>query len=37
MPLGLPPLGIGLFACIPVLLIAAGLQANNARLLARET
>jgi predicted MFS family arabinose efflux permease len=37
MPLGLPPLGTGLLACIPVLLIAAALQANNARLLARES
>lgn len=36
LPLGLPPLGIGLLACIPVLLIAAALQANTARSLLRE-
>lgn len=34
--LGLPPLGIGLMACVPVLLIAAALQGRNAGLLARE-
>jgi predicted MFS family arabinose efflux permease len=37
MPLGLPPLGVGLMACIPVLLTAAALQGRNARLLATET
>jgi predicted MFS family arabinose efflux permease len=36
MPLGLPPLGVGLMACIPVLLTAATLQGRNARLLAME-
>lgn len=34
--LGLPPLGIGLMACVPVLLIAAALQGRNARLLTKE-
>jgi MFS family permease len=33
---GLPPLGIGLMACVPVLLLAATLQGRNAALLARE-
>jgi hypothetical protein len=32
----LPPLGIGLMACVPVLLIAAALQGRNARLLTKE-
>jgi predicted MFS family arabinose efflux permease len=35
-PLGLPPLGVGLMACLPILLIAAALQARNARLLASD-
>lgn len=35
LPLGLPPLGVGLLACLPVLLLAAAWQASNARLLAR--
>jgi hypothetical protein len=34
--LGLPPLGIGLLACLPVLLLAAAWQVHNARLLAQE-
>jgi hypothetical protein len=36
-PFDLAPLTLGLLACVPVLLIAATLQANNARLLARES
>jgi predicted MFS family arabinose efflux permease len=36
LPLGLPPLGVGLMACLPVLLLAAALQARNARLLGAE-
>jgi predicted MFS family arabinose efflux permease len=35
-PLGLPPLGAGLLACGPVLLLAVALQALNARFLAKE-
>lgn len=35
-PLGLPPLGVGLMACVPVLLLAAALQWRNSGLLARE-
>lgn len=35
-PLGLAPLTIGLAACIPILLIAATLQARNMRLLRRD-